>query len=88
MNYVWDNRLPAGTMLDNAYSDRAKMIVTRSGNEKIGQWVSEEANVYEDYRKLFGVEPPAIEFIAIMTDTDNTGESAVAYFDDIILKSR
>ena len=88
LNYVWDNRLPAGTTIDNAYTDRAKMIVVKSGKEKVGKWVSEEANVYEDYRKLFGVEPPEIEFIAIMTDTDNTGESAVAYFDDIVLKTR
>ena len=27
INYIWDNRLPVGTSLDNAYTDRAKMIV-------------------------------------------------------------
>lgn len=31
----------------------------------------------------FGEEPPQVEGIAIMTDTDNTGESAIAYYDDI-----
>lgn len=32
---------------------------------------------------LFGEEPPLAGGIAIMTDTDNTGESATAYYDDI-----
>lgn len=87
LNYIWDNRLPVGTSLDNAYTDHAKMIVVESGKEKVGQWVSEERNVIEDYKKLFGSGPvPEIAFIALMTDTDNTGESATAYFDDIVLK--
>lgn len=88
LNYIWDNRLQEGTALDNAYTDRTKMIAVRSGKEKVGQWVSEERNIYEDYKKLFQSEPPMIEFIAIMTDTDNTGEFAVAYFDDIVLRKK
>ena len=88
LNYVWDNKLPAGTALDNAYTDRAKMIVVESGKGKAGQWISEERNVFEDYKRLFGSEPPEISFIAVMTDTDNTGESAIAYFDDIVLEAR
>lgn len=87
LNYVWDNKLPKGKSLDNAYTDRAKMIVVESGTEKAGEWVWEERNVYEDYKILFGSEPPRISFVAIMTDTDNTGESAVAYYDDIAFKA-
>ena len=88
LNYIWDNKLPVGTSLDNAYTDRTKMIVVESGKEKVGQWVSEERNIYDDYKRLFGSEPPDISFIAVMTDTDNTGESAVAYFDDIVLNAQ
>ena len=33
----------------------------------------------------FGEEPPKINGIAIMTDADNTGKSATAYFGDIRL---
>lgn len=88
LNYIWDNQLPVGTALDNAYTDRAKMIVVESGNEKAGRWVSEERNIYEDYKRLFGSEPPEVSFVAVMTDTDNTGESATAYFDDLVLEAR
>ena len=88
LNYVWDNRLPPGTVLDNAYSGRAKMIVVQSGPALVGRWVSETRNVYEDYRRILGAEPPRIAGVAVMTDTDDTGESAVAYYDAITLRAR
>ena len=83
LNYVWDGKAPAGTLVDNAYTDFAKMIVVRSGAQALGRWVEEERNVYEDYKKAFGGEPPMIKGVAIMTDTDDTGESATAYYGDI-----
>jgi hypothetical protein len=46
--------------------------------------MTEERNVYEDYKRAFGEEPPMISGIAIMTDTDNTGESAEAYYGNIV----
>ena len=85
INYVWDNRLPPGTTLDNAYTDRAKMVVVRSGPADVGRWLSERRDVLDDYRRLFGGEPPRVAGIAVMTDTDDTGESAVAWYDAITL---
>ena len=88
LNYVWDTRAPAGTVADNAYTDFAKMIVVRSGAQSVGTWVDEERNVYDDYRKAFGEEPPMINGVAIMTDTDDTRESATAYYGDIAFERR
>lgn len=88
LNYIWDNKLPVGTTLDNAYTNRAKMVVLESGPEKAGRWVREERNVHEDYAKLFGREPPPLAFVALMTDTDDTGESATAWYDDIQFSAR
>jgi hypothetical protein len=83
LNYIWDGKTPAGTIVDNAFTDFAKMIVVRSGSADLGRWVEEERNVYEDYRKAFNEEPPMINGVAIMTDTDNTKEAATAYYGDI-----
>jgi len=58
----------------------------RYGEPRLNQWVSEERNLYEDYKKAFGKEPSLISGVVIMTDTDNTGESATAYYGDIIFK--
>lgn len=85
LNYVWDRRAPAGLFADNAYTDFAKMVVVRSGPQSVGAWVEEERNVYDDYRKAFGEEPPMVKGVAIMTDTDNTKESATAYYGDNIV---
>ena len=86
INYIWESKAPIGTVVPNPYTDRVKMIVVESGEAKLNQWVNEERNVYEDYKKAFGEESPMISGIAIMTDTDNTGESATAYYGDILFK--
>jgi hypothetical protein len=85
LNYIWDNRLPPGTTLDNAYTARARMIVVRSGEAEVGRWLTETRNVLDDYRRAFGGEPPRIAGVAVMTDTDDTGERAVAWYDAITL---
>ncbi len=86
INYIWESHAPVGTIVPNPYANRAMMIVVESGEEKVNQWVCEERNVYEDYKKAFGETPSMISGVAIMTDTDNTGESAIAYYGDILFK--
>ena len=88
LTYIWESKSPVGTLVPNPYTDRVMMIVLQSGKEKLGRWVSESRNLVEDYRKAFGGEPPRISGVALMTDTDNTNESAVAYFGDIVFKAR
>lgn len=83
INYLWESAAPQGTVVPNPYTSRVMMIVVQSGPEKLNRWVGQERNVREDYRSVFGDEPPLITGVAIMTDTDNTGESAVAYYGDI-----
>ncbi len=86
INYVWETKAPVGTIIDNAYTDFVKMIVVESGPQKIGMWINEERNIYEDYKKAFGEEPPMINGVAIMSDTDNTQERATAFYGDIMFK--
>jgi len=86
INYLWESKTPVGTIVPNPYTDRVKMIVVESGAAKLNRWVNEERNLYEDYKKAFGAEPPLISGVAIMTDTDNTGESATAYYGDILFR--
>jgi hypothetical protein len=83
INYIWGNHAPVGTVTPNPFTDRVIMIVVESGEEKLNQWVEEKRNILEDYRSAFNTDPPAISGVAIMADTDNTGESAVAYFGNI-----
>lgn len=85
LNYIWDNKLAKGTIIANAYTKNAMMVVVESGSEYKGKWVKEERNVRGDYLAAFGEEPPAVGAIAIMTDTDDTGETARAWYGPIRL---
>ncbi len=86
--YVWSKDEPEGLIAPNPYSSEIKMVVVRSGNTLAGKWVSEKRNILEDYKRAYGVEAGMISGIAIMTDTDNTGDSTVSYYGDIILSRR
>ncbi|MFW6011915.1 MAG: DUF3047 domain-containing protein [Desulfosalsimonas sp.] len=87
LTYIWASNAPEGKIVPNAFTDRVRMIVAESGREKTGTWVSESRNVFKDYKTAFGEDPPMIRAIAIMTDSDNTGESTVTYYGDIIMKA-
>ncbi len=86
LNYIWDGKASKDTIVPNPYTDRAMMIVVESGSVDVNRWVVEERNIFADYKQAFGEEPPLISGVAIMTDTDNTGESATAYYGDIVFK--
>ncbi|HBR51745.1 MAG TPA: hypothetical protein DEA71_16875 [Nitrospira sp.] len=88
LNYIWESRAPVGTAVPNPYTEQVHMVVVESGSTKLNTWITEERNVYEDYKRAFGAEPPMISGVAIMTDTDNTGESAEAYYGDIVFTRR
>lgn len=85
LNYIWANREPRNKVYANPspFSDFSRLLVCRSAADGLGTWFEEERNLYEDYQLAFGSEPPLVVAIGIMTDTDNTGESAVAYYGDI-----
>ena len=83
LNYVWDNRQPIGTIQPNAYTDRVRMVVVESGTGKAGEWVTETRDVAADFRAAFGEEAPDVVAVALATDTDNTGEQAVAWYGDL-----
>ena len=88
INYVWASNAPGGLVVANSYTDRVMMVVVESGAKNLNRWINEERDIYADYRNTFREEPPMISGVAIMTDTDNTGEFATAYYGDIQFHKR
>lgn len=82
INYIWDNRHAVGTWQANAYTDRTRMQVLRSGATHAGHWVDERRDIAADFRHAFGHAPVRVTGLAIASDTDNTGEEARAGFAD------
>ena len=86
INYIWANKLPKGESAPNTWLPKnAVMIAVQSGTESLGRWITEKRNVYEDYRRIFGEEPPDVGAVAIMSDADNTGGFAEAFYDDLVI---
>ena len=87
VNYVWSSNQSVGSSWHNPYSNQARMIALRSGQPQSAQWETEKRNVRADFQKLFGEDVTNIDVIALMTDTDNTGGSATAYYSDIVFSA-
>jgi hypothetical protein len=88
LNYIWANTLPNGEFVPNPYTGKTMMVAVNSGSGDTGKWITVERDLVADYQKAFGAPPPPIIGIAIMSDSDNTGESATAWYGDIKLTSR
>ncbi len=88
INYVWASKMAKDSFMPSPYTANAMIIAVEAGDEKVKKWVSEERNIYEDYKMVFGEEPPLLGGIAIMTDTDNTQDEATAFYGDIVLEAK
>ena len=89
LKYVWSSSLPVGTSTESPYGSivsKTKIIVLENRNSPLDKWISEEVNVYEDYKRTFGGEPRKVEAIGIMSDSDNTKSQATAHYTDIMIK--
>jgi len=83
INYVWSSHQAVGSYWPNAYTSNASMVAVESGTEYLNQWRYYERNVKQDIQDYFGQDVDFIDAVAIMTDTDNSGQQAVAYYGDI-----
>jgi hypothetical protein len=83
LNYVWSSHQEVGSVWPNAYTGNAVMVAQQSGEALVGRWVMESRNILADAQRLLGPRYTHIDAIAIMTDTDDTGQEAVAYYGDI-----
>ncbi len=87
VNYVWSSNQAIGTHWKNAYTGNARMIALRSGESETGQWLTEKRNIREDLKQLFGEAFDEINAIAIMSDSDNSGQRATAWYGNIYFSS-
>jgi hypothetical protein len=88
--YVWDRTLPAGRWIDNAYTNRVRMLVLRSGADaEQSRWIDERRDLRADFAQAFPREAafglPKMTALAFATDADNTKSQAAAWFGDMAL---
>ena len=86
--YLWDSRLPAGTVLDNAYTRRIRMVVLRGPDAPLRSWVAEQRDIAADFLRLFGDETkvlPPLVGVLVGADADNTLGRSLAWLGAITL---
>jgi len=83
VGYLWENKAPKLTTGVSPAWSKTRLIVLQSGTEKIGEWVWEKRNVYDDYKALFGKEPPKANLISIYINSQHTKSRAETYFGEI-----
>ncbi|MDR8391764.1 DUF3047 domain-containing protein [Aliifodinibius sp. S!AR15-10] len=85
IRYTWSSTLKEGTELSEFFGNQ-KIVVMKSGTEGLGRWHTFQRNIVEDYRRLFGDDPPEKPLaILLLSDGNSTGQRAVADYDDIAL---
>jgi hypothetical protein len=88
--YIWDTTAPQGLMESTSPVPfmTVKVVVVRSGPAELGKWIAETRNVYEDYKKFYGDEPPVVKGMRFQINSQHTGTSAESWFADVVFKKR
>jgi hypothetical protein len=81
VGYIWENLTPKDLHVTSQKSSNTRYVVLKNGTDPLGQWVEEKRNVLQDYRDLFGEEPPQVGGVTLMIDSDDTKSTAESYFD-------
>lgn len=83
--YIWENRQPVESVLQNPNTGRVRMIVVESGPRRVGRWLQYSRDIRADFVRAYGEEPGPLLAVGVMTDTDNTGATVEAWYGDIRL---
>jgi hypothetical protein len=88
--YVWSSTVTAGTMKSTSPAPgmTVQVVVLRSGHKQVGEWIRERRDVYRDYRKLFGAEPPPVSVVRLQINSQHIGTTAESFFADIAFNAK
>lgn len=80
--YLWDQTLPTGTVLNNAYTARVRLHILNTGSDPLGRWLGHRRDLHADFLAAFGREtttvPPLLAIVA-GADADNTGGTSLGF---------
>lgn len=84
VNYVWASHAEKHEIWPSAFAGRNSMMVAlRNNQDATATWFDEKRNVLKELREILGEDVTTIDAIALMTDTDNNQDEAIAYYGDI-----
>ena len=81
--YIWENKLPVGSVITSSHTGRIKKIVVASGSDGLNKWNRFKRDVVADYKLAYGKAPGKLIGVALLSDTDNTGKQSLAFYGDL-----
>jgi Protein of unknown function (DUF3047) len=86
IGYVWDTTAKVGTICPSEKTRTVTYIVIRSGEADLGKWLTEQRNVREDFKKIYGEEPESPAAIALAIDSNDTKATAESYIGSLVFR--
>jgi len=87
IGYVWDTTQPVGTICKSEKTGMVTYLVVRSGPVDLNRWLTEQRNVVEDFKKIYGETPDDPAVLSIATDSNDTQSTSEAMIGVLRFKS-
>ena len=87
INYVFSSNNLVGENWPSPYTKKSIDYVLSTTKKNLDEWVTVKANVRKHFKKFHDLDVNDIEGVAIMTDTDNSEKTAIAYYQNIYFSS-
>ena len=87
MNYVFSSNNNVNTYHPSPFTKKSIDYVLSTTNENLNKWVTVKVNVKEHFEKFHNLDLNEINGVAIMSDTDNSELTSIAYYQNIYFSS-
>ena len=88
INYVFSSNNQIGFNSPSPYTKKSIDNVLATTKENLNEWVTVKANVKEDFMKFHDLDVNELDGLAIMSDTDNSKMTAIAFYQNIYFSAK
>ena len=88
LNYVFSSNNEIGENWRSPYTKQSIDIVLSTTKNNYNEWVTVKVNVKKDFKEFHGLDVENLNAVAIMSDTDNSKKTAIAYYQNIYFSAQ
>ena len=88
INYVFSSNQDVGSNSRSPYTKKSIDNVLATTKTNLNEWVTVKANVKDDFKKFHNLDVDELDGIAIMSDTDNSKQKSITYYQNIYFSSQ
>ena len=87
MNYVFSSNNDINSYHPSPFTKKSIDYVLSTTKENLNEWVTVKINVRDHFKKFHNLDLDEINGVAIMSDTDNSKLTSIAYYQNIYFSS-